>query len=188
MKIISFTDKILNGAPVYYFKTDNCLLRNNKDFYIPDSITELEVEFCLLVKFKKIGKFVEPKFVDRYFSQIALGVNFYAKNLERELSENNLPLDISYNFDNSSAVSIQLVEFEENQFEAEFNFNDQVLKYGLNDLKIPIASAIEEFSKYTHVKIGDYLYIPFSNRIAAKAGDKIYAKLNNRALLNFGIK
>jgi hypothetical protein len=191
MKLICFTQHKVNNKSVYYLKTDNVLLRNNKDFYIPNFTKEVEADFNLLIKFNKIGKCIEKKFAARYFEQIGVAINFYAKDVEKELSEKNLPLSMSYCFDFSTAVSKQLINISEVNEDSLFSFhhNNQEYNFKLVDLSTSILDAIGNFSFNSHTKIGDYLILPFKKeRFKLSIGDKLIAKIDDSQFLNFCIK
>jgi 2-keto-4-pentenoate hydratase/2-oxohepta-3-ene-1,7-dioic acid hydratase in catechol pathway len=71
--------------PVVFMKPDTALLRNNKPFYVPDFSQELHYETELIVKIDRIGKNIAPRFASRYYSEIGLGVDFTARDLQRKL-------------------------------------------------------------------------------------------------------
>ncbi len=57
---------------------DNALLRDNRDFYVPDFTQELSCVPQVVLRACKLGKGVSERFASRYYDQIGVGVRFYA--------------------------------------------------------------------------------------------------------------
>lgn len=67
--------------PVVFMKPDSAILRANKPFFIPEFSNEIHYETELIVKINRIGKHISPKFANRYYDEIGLGIDFTARDL-----------------------------------------------------------------------------------------------------------
>jgi 2-keto-4-pentenoate hydratase/2-oxohepta-3-ene-1,7-dioic acid hydratase in catechol pathway len=59
----------------------------------------------IVVKIKKIGKHIEPKFAPKYYDEIGLGIDFTARTLQADLKAKGLPWEKAKAFDGSCLVS-----------------------------------------------------------------------------------
>ena len=72
------------GVPVIFMKPDTALLKDNKPFYHPDFSTDIHHEIEIVIKISKEGKHVNQKFADSYYDEIALGVDFTARDIQSQ--------------------------------------------------------------------------------------------------------
>jgi 2-keto-4-pentenoate hydratase/2-oxohepta-3-ene-1,7-dioic acid hydratase in catechol pathway len=71
------------AEPVFFMKHENCIVRNNKPFYLPDFSDNIHHEIEIVVKISKVGKNIDKKFAYRYFEEIGLGIDFTARDLQK---------------------------------------------------------------------------------------------------------
>ena len=74
----------LPTEPVFFLKPDTALLRNNDPFYIPSFSQEVHYECELVVRINRVGKCIEERFAHRYYDEVGLGIDFTARDLQRE--------------------------------------------------------------------------------------------------------
>src|SRR5690554_5792298 len=91
--------------PVVFMKPDSAILRKNRPFYIPDFSKDVHHEVELVIKINRLGKHIAKKFAHRYYTEIGLGIDFTARDLQRNLKEKGHPWEISKAFDSSAALS-----------------------------------------------------------------------------------
>ncbi len=150
------------AEPVFFMKPDSALLLDNKPFFLPDFSKEIHHEIELVVKINKLGKNIEAKFAHRYYEEIGLGIDFTARDLQRQLIEKGLPWEKAKAFD-SSAVLGKFIAKEELGDLGHIIFsmkrNGEVVQSGDSQLMIfPFDTIIEHVSKYVTLKIGDLIY------------------------------
>ena len=148
--------------PVFFMKPDSALLLDNKPFFLPDFSKEIHHEIELVVKINKLGKNIEAKFAHRYYDEIGLGIDFTARDLQRQLIEKGLPWEKSKAFD-SSAVLGKFLAKEElgdlGQILFSLKRNGEVVQSGDSQFMIfSFDTIIEYVSKYVTLKIGDLIY------------------------------
>ena len=148
--------------PVFFMKPDSALLLDNKPFFLPDFSKEIHHEIELVIKISKLGKNIEAKFAHRYYDEIGLGIDFTARDVQRQLIEKGLPWEKAKAFD-SSAVLGKFIPKEEiidiSQILFSLKRNGEVVQSGDSKLMIfSFDTIIEHVSKYVTLKIGDLIY------------------------------
>lgn len=148
--------------PVFFMKPDSALLKDNKPFFLPDFSKEIHHEIELVIKISRLGKNIEARFAHRYYEEIGLGIDFTARDLQRQLIEKGLPWEKAKAFD-SSAVLGKFMTKEELGDPGHILFslhrNGEVVQSGDSQLMIfPFDAIIENVSKYVTLKIGDLIY------------------------------
>ena len=78
------------GSPVIFSKPDTALIKNNEPFYHPDFSNDIHHEVELVIKISKMGKKIQPKFARNYFTEIGLGIDFTARDMQSKLKEKGL--------------------------------------------------------------------------------------------------
>ena len=150
------------SEPVVFMKPDTALLRNNKPFFIPDFSEELHYETELIVKINRLGKNIAPKYAHRYYSEIGLGVDFTARDVQRRLKNEGKPWEISKAFDNSAVIGDFIpVEKVGNVQDIRFSLqlNGATVQQGHSaDMIFPIDELIAYVSCFFTLKIGDILF------------------------------
>ena len=150
------------SEPVVFMKPDTALLRNNKPFFIPDFTEELHYETELIVKINRLGKNISPKYSHRYYSEIGLGVDFTARDVQRRLKNEGKPWEISKAFDNSAVIGDFIpVEKVGNVQDIRFSLqlNGATVQQGHSaDMIFPIDELIAYVSCFFTLKIGDILF------------------------------
>lgn len=150
------------SEPVVFMKPDTALLRNNKPFFIPDFTEELHYETELIVKINRLGKNIAPKYAHRYYSEIGLGVDFTARDVQRRLKNEGKPWEISKAFDNSAVIGDFIpVEKVGNVQDIRFSLqlNGTTVQQGHSaDMIFPIDELIAYVSCFFTLKIGDILF------------------------------
>jgi len=179
-------------SPVIFLKPDSALLKGNKPFFIPDFSSQIEYEAELVFKISRLGKNIAEKFAHRYYSEVALGIDFTARDLQQQARQNGSPWEISKGFDGAAVVSnfIPLQEFDNQK-----NINFSLLKNGQkvqsgnsSDMIFPIDTIISYVSTFFTLKTGDLIFTGAPAGVGkVEIGDKIIGFLEEKEMLNFKI-
>lgn len=179
--------------PVVFMKPDTALLKNNKPFYVPDFSGELHYETELIVKINRIGKNIAPQFAHRYYSEIGLGVDFTARDLQRKLKAEGKPWEISKAFDNSAVIGnfipVQdLTNVQDIRFKLDLNGN--IVQNGHSaEMIFPINELIAYVSRFFTLKIGDILFTGTPAGVGTvKPGDRLQGFIFDQKMFDFNIK
>ena len=92
-------------SPAFFLKPDSALLLKNQPFFYPDFSRQVEHEIEVVVRIDRVGKSIEERFAHKYYSSVALGIDFTARDLQREAKGKGLPWTLSKGFDGSAVVS-----------------------------------------------------------------------------------
>lgn len=181
--------------PQYFMKPDTALLRNNDPFYIPSFSSQVDYECELVVKINRVAKYIDEKFAPRCYNEIGLGIDFTARDLQREAIAKGLPWEQCKAFDHSAALSPQFVELSDlggdiNNLNFTMELNGEVRQSGFTgDMLFNVDRIINYVSQYMTLKIGDLIFTGTPVGVGpVKAGDNIRACLEGRELLNFDIR
>ncbi|MFI3314793.1 MAG: fumarylacetoacetate hydrolase family protein, partial [Rikenellaceae bacterium] len=99
--------------PVFFLKPDTALLRNNDAFFIPDFSNDLQYECEVAVKINRIAKAIDQKFASRCYDEVAVGIDFTARDLQRKMIEEGLPWEISKAFDKSNPLPNNFIKLSD---------------------------------------------------------------------------
>lgn len=185
-----------NGAePVWFLKPDTALLRNNDPFYIPDFSREVDYECELVVRIDRVGKALSERFASRCYSEVGLGIDFTARDLQREAIREGLPWERAKAFDHSAAISPRFVPLAElggdvQRLQFELAVNGQVRQQGdTAKMLFGVDALIAHVSRYLTLRTGDLLFTGTPAGVGpVRPGDNLRASLCGRELLDFDIR
>jgi acylpyruvate hydrolase len=180
-------------VPVIFMKPDTALLRENKPFYHPPFSEDIHHEIELVLKISKEGKSISEKFAANYFEEIALGIDFTARDIQNRHKEKGLPWELAKSFDNSAPVSNFLPKqdfVDLYNLDLRLDVNGQTRQQGnTKDLLFPFEKLIAFVSGYITLKKGDLIFTGTPPGVAKVAiGDHLEGYLQNQKLLDFYIK
>jgi 2-keto-4-pentenoate hydratase/2-oxohepta-3-ene-1,7-dioic acid hydratase in catechol pathway len=178
--------------PIFFMKPDVALLKEG-DFYYPNFTKDLHFECEIVVKIDKVGKNIEEKFASKYYSEITLGIDFTARDLQSLCKEKGLPWEKAKAFDNSAPISSKWIKIAELDFEkTEFIFsqNGEVRQVGkTTDMLFSINQLIAYVSQFVTLKTGDLIYTGTPSGVGPVAiGDVLTATLNGEKMFEFKVK
>ena len=184
----------LPKEPLFFLKPDTALLRNNDPFYIPSFSNEIHYECELVVRITRLAKCIDEKFASRCYEEVGLGIDFTARDLQREAIAKGLPWELCKGFDHSAALSNQFVPLKElggdvQNLEFEMELNGEVRQRGFTkDMLFSVDKIIAHISKYMTLRIGDLIFTGTPVGVGAvKPGDNIKARSGGHTLLDFDI-
>lgn len=180
-------------APVIFIKPDTALLKNGLDFYLPEFSSEIHHEVELVVKVSKVGKHIAEKFAHKYYSQISLGIDFTARDIQHSLKEKGLPWEKAKAFDNSAFVGQWMpVESYGDLNDIHFNLfkNEEKVQVGHSAKMLwKIDQLIAYISKYFTLKTGDLIFTGTPSGVSEiHRGDFLKGHINNQEIFNLSIK
>ena len=103
-------NKELDGAlykpkrPVIFTKADSALLKDHKPFFIPDWSEQVDYETELVVRICRLGKSIPERFAHRYYDAVTVGIDFTARDWQREARQEGHPWEICKGFDGSAVI------------------------------------------------------------------------------------
>ncbi|MEP3208768.1 MAG: fumarylacetoacetate hydrolase family protein [Maribacter sp.] len=172
MKIIcigrNYTDHIEElenerpDEPVVFIKPDSAVLPKQQAFYIPEFSNEIHYEVEVLVRIEKVGKHIDKKFAHKYYSEIGLGIDFTARDLQTELKGKGLPWEKAKGFDGAAVVGkwLNVSSFNDlNDLSFSLFKNGVEVQKGNTSLMLwKIDALISYVSKFFMLKKGDIIF------------------------------
>ena len=151
--IAEFDGGPLPAEPLFFLKPDTALLRNNDPFYIPDFTQEVHYECELVVRIDRLARHIAPRFAHRLYAEVGLGIDFTARDLQREAIANGWPWERAKGFDYSAAVAPQFVPVAElgdiRQLHFTLEINGEVRQRGYTgDMIFGVDELLSHVSRY----------------------------------------
>jgi 2-keto-4-pentenoate hydratase/2-oxohepta-3-ene-1,7-dioic acid hydratase in catechol pathway len=179
--------------PVFFMKPDSSLLINDKPFFYPPFSKEIHYETEIVLKICKLGKSIQPRFANRYYEEIGIGIDFTARDLQNICKKEGHPWEIAKAFDQSAVLGkfvpkSSLPDLTAINFQLELN-DRTVQKGNTRDLLFSFDDLISYVSTYVTLKTGDLIYTGTPAGVGpVKIGDHLAASVEGRVLLDFWVK
>lgn len=180
--------------PIFFLMPDSALLRNNQPFFYPEFSGDIHYEVEIVVKLNRLGKNIAAKFAHRYYSEIAVGIDFTARDLQKKCKEKGLPWEISKSFDGAAPVSdfisLDKLGGDMNNINFRLELNGNVVQQGnTGEMIFKVDQLIEHVTQFMTIKIGDYLFTGTPAGVGpVKIGDRLTAYIEDQKMLDFVIK
>lgn len=181
------------SEPVFFFKPDTSLIKDNQPFYFPDFSNEIHHEVELVIKINKPGKNILKQFAHKYYEEVGIGIDFTARDLQAECKQKGLPWEKAKAFDGSAPIGkfIDKKAFtDKKNITFHLNKNGALVQTGNTaNLLFSFDEIISHVSKYVTLKTGDLIFTGTPSGVGpVKIGDKLEAFIENEKLLEFEIK
>ena len=179
--------------PVIFMKPKNALLQNHIPFFYPEFTNELHYECELVLRVNKNGKYIDEKEAASYYSEITVGIDFTARDIQNRLKEKGLPWEKAKAFNNSAAIGKFInVASINNKNDINFKFyQNSVLKQQGNSAHMIYSfdELISHISHYFSLNIGDLIFTGTPAGVGeCVAGDMLEALIGDELLLRMEIK
>ena len=179
--------------PIFFLKPETALLRNNQPFFYPEFSKEIHHEVEIVLRINRVGKNIEKQFANRYYSDIGIGLDLTARDLQNEARKKGLPWELAKAFDNSAVLGqFLLLSKIPNRESINFSLkkNDETVQQGsTKDLIFSFEDIISYVSQFLTLKIGDLIFTGTPAGVGPlKIGDKLTAFIEDKKMLECEIK
>lgn len=184
---------LLPSEPVIFSKPESAVIRDGKPFFIPDFSEKFDYETEIVVRINKLGKNIGERFAHRYYDEIALGIDFTARDLQEKLRSKGLPWDLCKGFD-GSAVLGNFINKEElgdvQSLHFHLDIDGQTVQRGYTgDMIFTIDRIISYVSKFFTLKTGDLIYTGTPVGVGpVKEGQFLEGYIEDRKMLEVKIR
>jgi len=180
--------------PIFFLKPDSAKHIASTPFYIPEFTNDVHYEVELLVKINRLGKHIEERFAHTYYEQIGLGIDFTARDLQRDCKSKGLPWEKAKAFDNSAVIGRKF--FDKNQFKKindisfHLNINEKQVQVGNSgDMIFNVDKIIAYVSRFMTLKIGDIIFTGTPAGVGpVKIGDTLEGFLEGESIFRVNVK
>lgn len=178
--------------PVIFSKPDTALLKNGEPFYLPDFSKDVHYETELVIRISKMGKKIQEKFAHNYFSEIGLGIDFTARDLQNNLKTKGLPWELAKAFDGSAPIgdfiSTEGLDLQNIRFSLTKN-GTLVQEGNSKDMIFSFAQIVSFVSQYFTLKVGDLIYTGTPAGVGpVQIGDKLEGFIADKHMLSCEVK
>ena len=148
--------------PLFFLKPETAIQPKGHPFFIPDFSNEIHYELELVAKIDRTGKNIDKKFAHKYYSQIGVGIDFTARDIQQICKKKGLPWEKAKSFDGSAQISkvfINKRDLNLNNITFSLNRNgEQVQQGNSKDMIFSVDTLISYLSRFYTLKIGDLIY------------------------------
>lgn len=179
--------------PTLFMKGDSALLKDGKPFFIPDFSKDVQYETEVVVRINRLGKNIAERFAHRYYEDVTVGIDFTARDLQRDLRSKGLPWEISKAFDSSAVVGefmplIKLGKITALPFHLEIN-GKRVQEGNTASMLFPVDRVIAYASRFFTLKIGDLIYTGTPAGVGpVQIDDHLEGYIGEHKLLDFYVR
>jgi 2-keto-4-pentenoate hydratase/2-oxohepta-3-ene-1,7-dioic acid hydratase in catechol pathway len=149
--------------PVVFLKPDTAILLKKHPFFIPEHSNDVHHEIEVVVKINRLGKHIESRFAHKYYSEIGLGIDFTARDVQTQCKEKGLPWEKAKAFDGSAAVSkffpLATIGKDIQDINFHLDINGNTVQSGsTSNMLFSVDEIISHVSKYFTLKTGDLIF------------------------------
>ncbi len=146
---------------IFFLKPETAIPIKGQPFFLPDFSKKIEHEIELVLKINKAGKFIQEKYSHKYYSEISVGIDFTARDIQEKMKKRGLPWEISKSFDGSAVIGkfIPISELNKKNINFSLKKNGNILQVGNSKEMIHNFDKIISFiSKFITLKKGDLIF------------------------------
>jgi len=180
--------------PVVFMKPDSSVSLKNNPFIIPSFSEDVHYEVEILVKIKKVGKHIQPKFAHKYYDDIGLGIDFTARDVQNYLKDKGLPWEKAKGFDGAALIGEQWFPKSKFQSVDDISFrlekNKEIVQSGnTSEMLWKIDELVAYVSQYFTLKIGDIIFTGTPSGVGpVKEGDVLEGFIQETSCFSIQVK
>ena len=146
-----------------FLNPDTAILLKKHPFFIPEHSNDVHHEIEVVVKINRLGKHIESRFAHKYYSEIGLGIDFTARDVQTQCKEKGLPWEKAKAFDGSAAVSkffpLATIGKDIQDINFRLDINGNTVQSGsTSNMLFSVDEIISHVSKYFTLKTGDLIF------------------------------
>ena len=181
------------NEPLFFLKPETAIQPKKHPFFIPHFSSEIHYEVELVIRIGKAGKHIEEKFAHKYYSQIGLGIDFTARDIQEECKAKGLPWEKAKGFDGSAQISEDFIDksdLELNNICFKLVRNSRIVQKGNSkEMLFTFDKIVSYVSKFYTLKIGDLIYTGTPEGVGkVEVGDNLKGYIGNKEMFNIRIK
>lgn len=180
-----------NGRQVIFSKPPSSLAIDNNDVVFPSCSNDVRYEVELVIKIGKKGKDIKAADAPSYISEIAVGIDYTAKDILDAYREIKGPWTLAKGFDGASPISSfkPITDFPDlNDINFDLKINGEEKQKGNTDLMIyNFGEIIAYLSEFMTLEPGDLIFTgtPATGVGQIFKGDHLQASIEGELLLDF---
>lgn len=192
-EILGISEKNLSAEPIIFHKGDS-ILRPGRPFFLPEWSEQIDYEAEIVVMIDRVGKCISERFAHRYYSELSIGLDMTARDLQRRAISEGKPWTASKAFDNSAIIGRWMKKEElgypAQPLEMRLERNGEVVQRALSsEMLHSIDKLIAYISEQHTLKMGDIIFTGTPVGVGScHIGDLFAGYLGEHKLLEVEIK
>ena len=183
----------LPTEPLFFLKPDTAIVIRNRPFFYPEFSKEIHYEAELVFRIGKVGKYIQEKFAHTYYGEVALGIDFTARDLQREAQAKGTPWEKAKGFDRSAPISsfFPISDFTDvKNLNFSLKKNGELMQQGNSaDMIFSIDRIIAHVSQFITLKMGDIIFTGTPAGVGpVQIGDKLEGFIEDKKVLSCNIR
>lgn len=184
----------VEDEPVIFLKPETALIPAKQPFFYPSFSKDVHYECELVVRICKVGKHISEKFAHRYYTEITLGIDFTARDLQSKLKEKGLPWELAKGFDGSAPVGKfidkTMLGKPIHDLHFQLTVNKEPRQNGhTSNMLFHVDRIISFVSSFYTLKIGDLIFTGTPEGVGpVKPGDQLEASLEGEQVLSIHVR
>lgn len=180
------------AVPMIFMKPDSAIIKNGKHFYVPDFLGRVDYEAELVVRISKLGKSIPARFAHRYYDAVTVGIDFTARDLQRQFMEAGAPWELSKGFDGSAVLGEfrPIEQYDMNNLGFSLTIDDRTVQSANSaDMFFSVDEIIAYISRFCTLKHGDLIFTgtPAGSGPVA-IGSRLKGFIGEEKVLDFNVR
>ena len=180
------------AVPMIFMKPDSSILKNGKPFFLPDFLERVEYEAEIVVRISNLGKNIPTRFAHRYYDAVTVGIDFTARDWQRQLIADGAPWELSKGFDGAATLGEFIptdgLDVSNLPFRLDID-GETVQSSNSNKMLFSIDEIINYVSRYCTLRTGDLIFTGTPAGVGAVAIDNhLQGYLQDKKVLDFYIR
>ena len=180
------------SAPMIFMKPDSAILKNGKPFFVPDFLGRVEYEAEIVVRIINLGKNIPTRFAHRYYDAVTVGIDFTARDWQRQLIAEGAPWELSKGFDGAATLGefVPTEGLDVNNLSFRLDIDGQTVQSSNSgNMLFSIDEIVNYVSKYCTLRTGDLIFTGTPAGVGPVAIDNhLQGYLQGEKVLDFYIR
>ena len=186
-------DNALPTEPMFFMKPETALLPSGEPFPYPDFSKEIHYETELVLHICKTGKAIDEKQASEYYDAITVGIDFTARDLQRECKAKGHPWEKAKAFDDSAPLGkFKKISALKRPDDIAFGMklNGKWVQQGRSrDMIFSFNRIVAHVSRFVTLEAGDCIFTGTPQGVGeVHVGDTLELFLEDEPMFSFGVK
>ena len=186
-------DNDLPTEPLFFMKPETALLSVGEPFIYPDFSKEIHYETELVLQICKTGKMIDEACASDYYDAITVGIDFTARDLQRECKAKGHPWEKAKAFDGSAPLG----EFKKisalrcpDDIAFGMKLNGKWVQQGHSrDMIFSFNRIVSYVSRFVTLQVGDCIFTGTPQGVGeVHVGDTLELFLEDEPMFSFKVK
>ena len=186
-------DNALPTEPMFFMKPETALLPAGEPFPYPDFSQEIHYETELVLHICKTGKRIDETCASDYYDALTVGIDFTARDLQRECKAKGHPWEKAKAFDGSAPMGeFKKISMLKHPDDIAFGMklNGKWAQQGHSrDMIFSFNRIVSHISRFVTLEVGDCIFTGTPQGVGeVHVGDTLELFLEDEPMFSFNVK